>query len=282
MRCDSHVHIIGPIARFPQLETRTYLAPPASLDELTRTAALRDVTHFVIVQPSFYGADNTVLLQSLDALGARGRGVAVIDPAATSKAMLEDYAARGVRGLRINLYSPGKAAPGQLAREFRAMANVAAAMGWHVEVIAPIAILVEAATLLVRTDATVVIDHYGVFGHSRPESAAGRVLLELLELPHVWMKLSAPYRVSDDPLETRPDPAWLAAIVECARERCVWGSDWPHTPAHDAQHGPDVAGAYRPLSYPTLVDNFTGGLKSDELAEMILADNPARLYEFGD
>ena len=48
------------------------------------------------------------------------------------------------------------------------MANVAGTMGWHVEVIAPIAILAEAATLLVRTDVTVVIDHYGVYGHSRP------------------------------------------------------------------------------------------------------------------
>jgi predicted TIM-barrel fold metal-dependent hydrolase len=282
MRCDSHVHTIGPIAQYPQLATRTYLAPSASLDALTRAAAARDVTRFVIVQPSFYGPDNTVLLESLDALGPRGRGVAVIDPVETSKGMLADYASRGVRGLRINLYSPGKAAPGQLAREFRAMANVATAMGWHVEVIAPIAILAEAATLLVRTDVTVVIDHYGVYGHSRPESAAGRVLLELLELPHVWMKLSAPYRVSDDPLATRPDPAWLAAILECARERCVWGSDSPHTPAHDAQHGGDVAGVYRPLSYATLVDNFTGALQSDELASMILADNPARLYEFGD
>jgi predicted TIM-barrel fold metal-dependent hydrolase len=282
MRCDSHVHIIGPIAQYPQVKTRTYLAPPASLDELARAAAPRDVTRFVIVQPSFYGTDNSMLLESLDALGPRGRGVAVIDPAQTLKAMLEDYAVRGVRGLRINLYSPGKAGEGQLAREFRAMANVAGTMGWHVEVIAPIAILAEAATLLVRTDVTVVIDHYGVYGHSRPESAAGRVLLELLELPHVWMKLSAPYRVSDDPLETRPDPAWVAAMLERARERCVWGSDWPHTPAHEAQQGPDVAGVYRPLSYAALVDEFTGALKSDGLASMILADNPARLYEFGD
>jgi predicted TIM-barrel fold metal-dependent hydrolase len=282
MRCDTHVHIIGPIAKYPQVATRTYLAPPASLDELARAAAPRDVTRFVIVQPSFYGTDNTVLLESLDMLGPHGRGVAVIDPAETSNAMLDDYAARGVRGLRINLYSPGKASEGQLAREFRAMANVAGTMGWHVEVIAPIAILAEAAPLLVRTDVTVVIDHYGVYGHSRPEGAAGRVLLELLELPHVWMKLSAPYRVSEDPLATRPDPDWVAAMLECARERCVWGSDWPHTPAHDAQHGPDVAGVYRPLSYATLVDDFTGALASDVLAQMILADNPARLYEFGD
>jgi predicted TIM-barrel fold metal-dependent hydrolase len=223
-----------------------------------------------------------MLLESLDALGPRGRGVAVIDPAQMSKASLDDYAARGVCGLRINLYSLRKAVPGRLARDFAETAKIASAGGWHVEVIAPVATLAEASSLLVRTDVTVVIDHYGVYGKARPDSAAARVLLEMLELPHVWMKLSAPYRVSDNPLDTKPDPAWLAAILERARERCVWGSDWPHTPAHDAQHGPDVAGVYRPLPYGALVDDFIGAVGSDELSEMILSDNPTRLYCFDD
>ncbi len=65
----------------------------------------------------------------------------------------------------------------------------------------------------------------------------------LLRLPHVWMKLSAPYRVSPDPLATRPDRPWLDAILSCAEERCVWGSDWPHTPPHDDQGGPMWWGA---------------------------------------
>jgi predicted TIM-barrel fold metal-dependent hydrolase len=282
MRCDSHVHIIGPIARYPQLATRTYLALPASLDALSRAAAPSGISRFVIVQPSFYGADNTMLLEALETLGPRGRGVAVIDPAQTSKATLDGYAARGVCGLRINLYSPGKASPGRLARDFAETAKIANTMGWHVEVIAPVATLAEASSLLVRTDVTVVIDHYGVYGQARPDGAAARILLEMLELPHVWMKLSAPYRVSDDRLNTRPDPAWLAAILECARERCVWGSDWPHTPAHDAQHGPDMPGVYRPLRYKTLVDDFICALGSDALSEMIMSDNPARLYGFSD
>jgi predicted TIM-barrel fold metal-dependent hydrolase len=97
MRCDSHVHVIGPIARYPQVATRTYLALPASLDALCRGAASSGIERFVIVQPSFYGTDNTVLLESLDVLGPRGRGVAVIDPAQTSKAMLDDCCARRMR-----------------------------------------------------------------------------------------------------------------------------------------------------------------------------------------
>jgi len=149
-------------------------------------------------------------------------------------------------------------------------------------VIAPLAVLAEAAGILESAAVTVVIDHYGVCGHSPPDSAAGRTLLDLLALPHIWMKLSAPYRVCDDPLNTRPDPAWLAAILDRARERCVWGSDWPHTPGHDARYGPDVAGVYRPLRYQTVVDDFTLALGSDTLTEMIMTDNPARLYGFGD
>jgi len=250
MRCDSHVHVVGPVETYPQLAARTYLALPAPLEELSRHAVRSGVSRFVIVQPSFYGADNTMLLESLDALGSRGRGVAVIDPARTSKAMLDFYAARGVCGLRLNLYSPAGNTGGRLARDFSAIAALAGAMGWHVEVIAPIAILTEAAGILGRADVTVVIDHYGVYGQSTPDSADGRALLDLVALPYVWMKLSAPYRVSDDPLDTRPDPAWLAAILDRGRERCVWGSDWPHTPGHDAQHGPDVAGVYRPCPTP--------------------------------
>jgi predicted TIM-barrel fold metal-dependent hydrolase len=80
MRCDSHVHVVGPADRYPQSPTRTYLAETAPLDKLRELAAVRQVERFVIVQPSFYGADNTVLLESLATLGGHGRGVAVVTP----------------------------------------------------------------------------------------------------------------------------------------------------------------------------------------------------------
>jgi predicted TIM-barrel fold metal-dependent hydrolase len=280
MRCDSHVHVIGPIDRYPQSPTRTYLAEPASLDALRAIAAKRDVERFVIVQPSFYGPDNTVLLETLDALAGRGRGVAVVDPATIAKATLADYAARGVCGLRINLYSPMGADPSRMAAAFTVMADLAHAMNWHVEVVAPIDVLVQAGEALAKSSVPVVIDHYAVFGRNTPTSDAGRRVLDLLRQSHVWMKLSAPYRVSEDPLDTRPNSEWLAAILSVAKERCVWGSDWPHTPAHDAQRGPMIAISHRPISYEKLVDDFVTALASAELTDMIMSDNPARLYGF--
>lgn len=153
-------------------------------------------------------------------------------------------------------------------------------MRWHVEVIAALDILARHADLLANAPVAVVIDHYGVYGSATPETADARRLLELLRLPHVWMKLSAPYRVSADPFATRPDKRWLDAILSCAAERCVWGSDWPHTPPHDEHQGPDVVGTYRALSYARVVDDFLATLGSQALADRIMRDNPARLYEF--
>ena len=94
------------------------------------------------------------------------------------------------------------------------------------------------------------------------------------------MKLSAPYRVSTDPLATRPDRRWLDAILSCSEERCVWGSDWPHPPEAGAHRGCDLVTLYRDLSYDKLVDDFIAALPSPGLADQILRDNPARLYGF--
>jgi predicted TIM-barrel fold metal-dependent hydrolase len=260
---------------------RNYLAGVATLDTLLRTAAARDISRFVIVQPSFYGSDNTLLLESLDALGDRGRGVAVVDAENAPAAILANYAQRGVRGLRVNLYSP-LAAPKPFDLTFAAMARLALPMDWHVEVIASIAVLAANADLLARSKVPVVIDHYGVYGRCAPDSPAGRRLLDLLRRPHVWMKLSAPYRVSENPLNTRPDRAWIAAMLTCASERCVWGSDWPHTPPNELQKGGEIAVPNRNLSYAALVDDFLAALDSRDLADRIMQANPARLYGFSD
>jgi predicted TIM-barrel fold metal-dependent hydrolase len=279
-RCDSHVHIVGSLERYPQLPSRTYLAGPASLENLRRLATPRDISRFVIVQPSFYGTDNTLLLETLDILGARGRGVVVVEPDAISGETLADYAASGVRGLRINLYSILGTEERRLDREFAACVEIARMMDWHIEVIAPIATLMAHFDMLLRSHVPVVIDHYGVYGRSTPQTAEGQQLLELFRHQHVWMKLSAPYRVSDNPLETHPNDAWLAAILAVAADSCVWGSDWPHTPPHEAQKGSEIPGVNRPLSYEQLVDDFLTALPSIELAERIMHDNPDRLYGF--
>lgn len=277
MRCDSHVHVVGVAERYPQLGSRDHHLSVAALSTLRRLGASRDISRFVIVQPSFYGADNSALLDALDALGGLGRGVVVLDPERQDNAMLAGWDKRGVRGLRVNLYSLlGR--PKSFERGFMPMMKIASALDWHVEVIASIQMLGDHAALIAAAQAPVVIDHYGVFGACAPDSGEGRKLLDLLGLPHVWIKLSAPYRVAKNPLETQPPAAWLAAILDCAGERCVWGSDWPHTPPHD----PHAGTAYRQIPYAALIDDFLAALKSPALANAVLRENPARLYGYPD
>ena len=281
MRCDSHVHIVGPAGLYPQVPERTYLAGAASVETLRRLGAPRGITRFVIVQPSFYGADNSATLDALDALKGQGRGVAVIDPKATSPDTLSEFHRRGVRGLRVNLYSPIRAPGGDtLEAAFAATADVARAMGWHVQVIAPLPVLLANAGLLAKATVRVVIDHYGLYGDQRPDCVDGRRLLDVVALPHVWMKLSAPYRHDSGPLNTRPDREWLAALIAAAPDRSVWGSDWPHAPPHEQQKGATLEAPYRALSYETLVDEFIAALPSQRLAEPIMADSAAVLYGF--
>ena len=153
-------------------------------------------------------------------------------------------------------------------------------MGWHVQVIAPLPVLLANASIVERAAVPVVIDHYGLYGNERPESVNGRRLLDLVRLPHVWMKLSAPYRHDRGPVNTKPDCEWLAALVAVAPDRCVWGSDWPHPPPHEQQKGADLEAPYRALSYDTLVDEFIAALPSADFAERIMRDNAARLYGF--
>jgi predicted TIM-barrel fold metal-dependent hydrolase len=278
MRCDSHVHIVGPTDRYPQLANRTYLAGVATVDELESSAAPNGVGRFVIVQPSFYGTDNRLLLQSLNVLAGRSRGVAVIDQA-TSRQALVGFVEQGVRGLRLNLYSRiGDDTP--LDLRIKAIEEPAHATNCHIEVIAPLKMLVENARLLARSRVPIVIDHYGIHAGHTPDDVEGRALLDLLSLPHVWIKLSAPYRNSTDDLAIRPDPNWLAAILAIAPGRSVWGSDWPHTPPHNVQMGSDLHAPYRRLRYGGVLEGFIAAVGSWELAERILSDNPARLYEF--
>lgn len=280
--CDSHIHVVGDPARHPLVAGRTFTPGVATIEQVQRLGGPMGVTRFVIVQPSFYGTDNGLMLETLDAMGKdMGRGVAVIDPNATTPAILADLAASGVRGLRLNLYSKIKGRNAlSLAESFAATAGHARAMGWHMQVIAPIAGLIAAADVLASSPVPVVIDHYGLPEGVSPDSEMGQHLLALLACPHVWIKLSAPYRSTGNQLGTVPDAGWLAAILAVAADRCVWGSDWPHTPDHGVPDNADTVLPYRVIDYAALVENFCRMLPSPAMAMKIMRDNPARLYGF--
>jgi predicted TIM-barrel fold metal-dependent hydrolase len=281
MLCDSHVHVVGAPPHYLFIPERAYFPGLAPLVTLREQARRRGIERFVIVQPSFYGADNRLLIAALGALGDRGRGVAIIDPARIDDAGLERLKRSGVRGLRVNLYTRthrGDLPPAGDA--INGTMNAAARAGLHVEVIAPLAVLVANADRLAKAPIPVVLDHYGVNAGFSPDRGEGRSLVTLMGEDHVWMKLSAPYRSSADELATEPDRAWLDAFLKIAPDRCVWGSDWPFTPDEKRHRGPDVHEPYRAIAYEDLHDRFAAAVADAAIVRKIMIDNPSRLYEF--
>lgn len=279
--CDCHVHVVGPRERYPQLAGRNYTAAPAALTSLRAAAEPFGVTRFVVVQPSFYGSDNRCLFDALETLGECGRGVVVIDPEDANRGLFEDYTRRGACGVRVNLYSNvGTPAMTEARESVRRLMTSVPQAGWHVEIIAPLAKLVVLMPLLAGSPVPVVIDHYGLPGQASPESHEGRCLLDLARMPHVWMKLTAPYRLLSDRLGTQPPTGWLAALLRAAPDRCVWGSDWPHTPPQKEQTGAEAEAPYRKLNYGRVLGDFLNVVPDVPVAKSLLVKNPGRLYGF--
>src|SRR6266436_2552750 len=107
---DVHNHIVGPQAKYPMAATRTYTPPEASVARLRALRAQLGVARNVIVQPSFYGTDNSCLVDALAELGTSARGIAVV-PQNVSDAELKRLAAAGVTGVRLNLATAGISDP---------------------------------------------------------------------------------------------------------------------------------------------------------------------------
>ena len=85
------------------------------------------------------------------------------------------------------------------------------------------------------------------------------------------MKLSAPYFLSDAfPLYEDVGPI-ARAMIACAPDRIVWGSDWPHASAREKMQAD-----------AELVDILDQWVPDDAARRRILVDNPARLYCFDD
>lgn len=239
---DCHVHVFSPQA---PVAPGHYQPQAAALETIEALAAGCGLGHLVLVQPSVYGTDNSLLLQMLYREPGRHRGVAVVDASATP-AQLQAMHEAGVRGVRFNLVSPvgnGEAALDALAPQLRAL-------GWHVQWYARAGDLTRIADLHRRHRLRFVLDHYAGVPPGMPGDDPAWDGLRELAGQGAWVKLSAPYRL----------PGWASAqalqvhwerLASLFGSHVVWGSDWPHTSfAPGAQ--PGYASLAAPAAKPEL------------------------------
>lgn len=263
--CDCHAHVIAPEDIQPFVPNRDYTPPPASLEDYEKLHKTLGIQRAVIVQPSFYGTDNTVTLQAIHDYAGPCRGVAVVD-VDIEDAALEEMHRAGVRGIRFNLAFAGGVSLDILDR----LAARIAPLNWHVQLLVSPETIVENEDRFRRLPAPVVIDHFGLIdaadGVDQPAVDAMR---RLLAAGKAWNKLSGCYRVSvDRPLFKNVVPIANALIAE-APERMVWGTDWPHPAMFEFM--PDDGHLLNALF------DYADG---EEQLRRILVDNPTELYDF--
>jgi 2-pyrone-4,6-dicarboxylate lactonase len=133
LACDTHAHILGPIAKYAYSPARVYTPPDCLLSDYQNMLATLGVARAVLVQPSVYGSDNSVMLDAMRAAGDKFRGVAVAEND-VSEAELAKLDAAGVRGVRVNIVDVKDRKPGTLPMaELTALAKRIAPRGWHME-----------------------------------------------------------------------------------------------------------------------------------------------------
>jgi 2-pyrone-4,6-dicarboxylate lactonase len=229
---DCHFHVVAALEQHPMIEDRSYTPAPAPLPAWHATLAPLGVTHGVVVQPSFYGVDNRVLLQALAQGAGQLVGIAAVAPEIDDGA-LDLLVAAGVRGVRMAHVEAGdaRAMRGFVPFEaFGALEPRLHARGLHLQLLTDSRWLPSIAARLARARVPVVIDHMG-----RTPAALGshhpgfKTLCQLLADGHVWVKLSGVANISTAAPAYDDALALHERLLEANPEHLVWGSDWPHT-----------------------------------------------------
>jgi len=262
---DCHHHIYN--AKYP-VDPKATLRPGDALVEDYRALQRRiGTTRHVLVQPSTYGTDNRCHLDALAVFGPTARMVAVVNDSVSTEE-LKRLHALGVRGIRFNLAQAGATTP-EMIEPLSTRIND---LGWHIQINATAAKIMEIMPILERVPSPVVFDHLAHIpqpeGVSHPLYAKVRALMDK---GRGWVKLSGAYADTKVGPPTYADSSAVArAYAKAVPERCVWGSDWPH-PSEQSKELPDDA-----ILFDLLID----WVPDEKVRHRVLVENPAILYDF--
>lgn len=229
---DAHVHLLGG----PQhaLSPNRVENPPAGIDfegwlELYRTHLdALGCSRGLIVHSIIYGTDNTVTLDAVRRMGPNFKGVGLLADGATRKD-IKHFAAANIVAVRLN-YVHG----GVLTWEgAKTMAPMLAECGMHIQMLLHADHHIQELAADIRAlPVPLVIDHCGWPTTLGADTAAIDTLCDLLAQGHIYVKLSAPYRLSND---IKTTSALIRRLIDANPTRCMWGSDWPHIMLNGAQ-----------------------------------------------
>jgi 2-pyrone-4,6-dicarboxylate lactonase len=263
---DAHVHIFGPAARYPHVDKPHYTLPDGTLAQYRSLMPRLGIERFVIVQPSFYGSDNSCLIDALAEVGDRARGVVMIEPDITD-AELQGFHRRGVRAVRLDLFKRAREPVAAVKSYIKQMAARVDPLGWHLQFYAPGYVVRDLIQFFRTLQIDFVIDHMGyMLEEDGLRSEDFSALLDLLAGGRCFLKLSGAYRIAKLRGYEYVEPV-AKAIVERAPDRALWGSDWPHISYSDRDTG-------------ELLNLLARWAPSESSRQKILVENPNRLFGF--
>ncbi len=264
---DCHAHLFGPRSRYPYAVGRSYTPVESGIDRYVAVLDAVGIDRAVIVQGSPQGTDNRVVIDAISAYPDRLRGIAVVDPSISNRD-LEALARGGIRGMRMS----DAIVPGTPLSLMESFADRVVPFGWHVQLLlGRCEDVIAMAPRIEKLRIPVVIDHMASVTSADGLYAAGfRRLIELVrDCDHVWVKIAAIYRRSQQGFPYVDMRPMACALAETRSDRLIWGTNWPH-PVYDA--GPPNDG--------DLVDLFADWFADPGVQRRILVENPEQLFGF--
>ena len=274
---DVHNHIVGPQSKYPMAATRTYTPPEASTAQLRALRAQLGVARNVIVQPSFYGFDNSCLVDALKDLGNSAGGIAVVQQN-VSDAELKRLAGAGCVGVRLNLATAGARDPKVAIDAINGFAPRFVPLGWHIQINTGLPVVAAIAQTVADLKVPVVFDHMANLEAEKGANQPGfGALVDLVKGRNTYVKLSAPYNLSKR--TDWSDVVPLAkALIAAGPDRMLWGTNWPH-PGNGRGDISQIT-PYQVVDNPALLKIFAVEANDAAMRKMILVDNPQRVYKF--
>lgn len=268
--CDCHLHAFGDPAKFPDRNPNPiHSSREASFEDALRMHASVGFSRGVLVQPANYTTDHSYLELALQSLPKqRYRAIGIIDESVSDPELARLHDA-GMRGVRFNFVRMFKLAPSP--RSLRHSIDRIRTLGWYVKIfVGPEELPDLFETLRAITAVPVVIDH---MARLRPEHGGRNhthgLVLDLLKRDNYWVILSNGARMSTQAMgwdDVVPIGAELYAV---APDRCIFGTDWPHTHSHNQGGGPQER---------ELIELLYRYLPDAKARQAVLVDNPARLH----
>jgi predicted TIM-barrel fold metal-dependent hydrolase len=259
---DCHAHVMR---RDAPLAPDRHSAPErdCTVEEYLAVLDAHGISHGVLTAPSFYGTDNSLLLDALDRAAGRLRGTVIVAPD-VDRSALEAMGERGAVGIRLNWFRR-ESLPDPTSTDYRRLFATVRELGWHVEIYLEGPLLADVLPWIRESGARVVVDHFGSPDPVRGVACPGfQRVLEGVRVGDTFVKLSASYRQGGADCRR-----YVEALLDAGGpQHLVWASDWPFVSHEDR------------VTYEGCVNDLARWVPDPHTRHMILAETPVTLFGF--